>query len=222
MDGYEWNKIAGWLLACGLFIMGIMTVSEALFHVPRLEAQAYPIEGVEEAASAGPGAAAEQGPPLAELLAAATPEKGANVFKKCATCHTITKGGANGTGPNLYGIMGNKHAHMPNFNYSEAVKARAAEPWTWEAMDAWIKSPRTAIPKNKMSFAGISKAEDRAALLVYLNQNSDAPLPLPAVPAKAEVAAAPAVEGEAPAAPTAAATPAAASTPAAATPAPAQ
>lgn len=203
MDGYEWNKIAGWLLACGLFIMGIMTVTDGIFHVPALEAKAYPIEGVEEEGAAGSAAAVEEGPSLAELLATATPEKGANVFKKCATCHTINQGGANGTGPNLWGIMGANHAHIASFNYSDAMKAKAAEPWTWEAMDAWIKNPKAAIPKNKMSFAGISKAEDRAALLLYLNQNGATQLALPAVPVKADVAEAPpaaeAAEGATPA-----------------------
>jgi cytochrome c len=196
VDGFEWNKIAGWLLACGLFIMGIMTLTDGIFHVPALEAKAYPIEGVEEAGAEG-AAAVIEGPALAELLAVATAEKGASLYKRCATCHTINQGGANGTGPNLYGILGAKHAHIASFNYSDAMKAKAAEPWTWEAMDAWIKNPKAAIPKNKMSFAGISKAEDRAALLIYLNQNSANPLPLPAVPVKTEVAAAPAAEGAA-------------------------
>ena len=191
MDGFEWNKYAaGGLLAAISILVAIIVTGEVYKpHVP--EERAYAIQGV-EAASAEGGAAAEQGPSIAELLQTASAEKGATVFKKCATCHTIEPGGPNKTGPNLYGILGSSHAHAAGFGYSDALAAKKGEPWTWEAMDAWLSNPRAAIPGNKMSFAGLGKAEERANLLAFLNQNSAKPLPLPEPPAKQETAEAPA------------------------------
>jgi cytochrome c len=154
-------------------------------------------------AQAGPAQEAEK--PIAFYLASAAVEKGEAQFKKCAGCHTINKGGPAGSGPNLGGIMGNNHAHQAGFAYSDAIKSKPG-PWDWDAMSEWLKSPKTYAPGTKMSFAGISKPQDRAALLVYLNAQGDKQLPLPPVPAE-EPAAAPA---EAPAAdaPTTAAAPA--------------
>lgn len=184
MDNFEWNKVAAGGLLAGIVILGTIIVSGEVFKVKAPEKRAYAIEGVEvEASDAGAASAAPAGPPLPVLLASASAEKGANVFKKCATCHTIEKGGPAKTGPNLWGILGNHHAHAPGFGYSAAITAKAGETWTWEAANHWVENPREAIPGNKMSFAGLSKPEERANLLVYLNQNSDKPLPLPKVEA---------------------------------------
>ena len=99
--------------------------------------------------------------------------------------------------------MGNKHAHQAGFAYSDAIKSIAG-PWDWDALDHWLKSPKTYAPGTKMSFAGISKPQDRANLLVYLNSQSDKPLPLPPVPAEAPAAAPAAPAADAAAAPAAA------------------
>lgn len=191
MDSFEWNKIAGALLAACMAILGIYIITGHLFLVKPLKALAFPhIDGVEVAAkSAGPAAA--EGPPLAVLLASASPEKGAQQFKKCATCHDNSQGGPNKIGPNLWGIVGGVHAHAASFAYSSSLAAMKGKPWTWEALNDWIEHPKEAIPGNKMSFAGLAKPEDRAAVLVYLNQQSSKPLPLPPIPAKTADAAKP-------------------------------
>jgi cytochrome c len=179
------NTIAGWVLFAGICALGLTIGSSMLFagHAP--EKPGYPIEDAE----AGGGAAAAV--PIANLLAAADPVKGEAVFAKCAACHTINSGGANGIGPNLWASMGKPHGHVPGFAYSEALKSVPGN-WTFEAMDAWLASPRKYAPGTKMSFAGLSSAEDRANLLLYLNsQGSNLPLPAPE--------AAPAVKGETPA-----------------------
>lgn len=184
MDSFEFNKIAGWTLAGFVALLGINIVTDGLFtpHLP--EKKGYIVEGVvEEAAAAGPAAEAEK--PIAFYLASAAPDKGEAVFKKCAACHNVDKGGANGIGPNLYGIVGAPHAARPGFGYSEALGAKKGTPWTWDEMSAWLKSPKAYAPGTKMAFAGIAKPEDRAAVMVYLNSKSDSPLPLPAVPAEA-------------------------------------
>ena len=89
--------------------------------------------------------------PVEFYLASADPAKGEAVFKKCAACHVVAAGGANGIGPNLWAVMGapvGKHA--PGFAYSEALKGKGGN-WDWKAMDDWLASPRAFAPGTKMS-----------------------------------------------------------------------
>jgi cytochrome c len=181
------NTIAGWTLAGLAAALGLTVASGMIFEGGRPEKMGYPIEGVE---GEGAGGAAEV--PFATLLASADPAKGAEVFKKCTACHTVNQGGANGIGPNLYGVVGKPHGHLPNFAYSDALKAVPGN-WDFDAMDAWLTSPRKYAPGTKMTFAGLGNAQDRANVVAYLNaQGSN--LPLPAAPAAGE---APATEAEA-------------------------
>jgi cytochrome c len=197
VDSFEWNKIFGAVLAALVAALGLAIATGYFFPVAPLEKQAYVVEGVEEEAAAGGAAGGEAEQPIALLLASANPTRGEAQFKKCAACHTIDKGGAAGIGPNLYGIMGRAHAQAAGYDYSDALDATASQRWDWEGMSAWLANPRKYIPGNKMSFAGIGKAQDRADLLAYLNTKADSPLPLPAAPAPAPAAdaAAPAAGG---------------------------
>lgn len=179
------NTIAGWVLGAAIVALGASIVTGEMFHGERPEKMGYPIEGVVEEGEGG--AAAEQ--PIAFYLASADPALGAQVFKKCAACHNAEKGGPNALGPNLWGTMGKPHGHVPGFAYSDALKSKPGA-WDWEGMSAWLKSPKAYAPGTKMTFAGLSKPEDRANLIAYLNQQSDAPLPLPAAPAASPEAAA--------------------------------
>jgi cytochrome c len=189
----RFNTIAGWALFAGIVGLGLNSVSSHYFSADkphRPHHMGYEIEGVE--AEGG----AEEGPPLATLLASADVAKGEAIFAKCTSCHTINAGGAAGIGPNLHGVMGKTiGTHAAGFAYSDALKSHGGN-WTWENMDAWLKSPKAFANGTKMTFAGLGKAEDRAALLLYLNSQGSN-LPLPAAPAAD--AAAPA-EGEAAAA----------------------
>lgn len=172
------NTIAGWALGAGIVALGASIVTGEMFHAERPEKMGYPIEGVE--AESEDGAAAEQ--PIAFYLASADPALGEQVFKKCGACHNAQKGGANQLGPNLWGIMGKPHASIPGFAYSDALKSKGGT-WDWDNMSAWLKSPKSYAPGTKMTFAGLSKPEDRANIIAYLNKQSDSPLPLPAAPA---------------------------------------
>lgn len=195
MNSYDFNMYAGWVLAALVTVLGINIVTTEMFMPERPEKPAYIVEGVveEQSASAAP---VEVEKPIAFYLASASAEKGAAVFKKCAACHSIEKGGANGIGPNLYGIVGDVHDHSAGFGYSDALMAMKGKPWTWDALNKWLTNPKTYAPGTKMAFAGIAKPEDRASLLLYLNQKDDAPEALPPVPA--EAAAAPAETAAAP------------------------
>jgi cytochrome c len=171
----RFNTIAGWVLGAGIVALGASIVTGEMFHTERPEKMGYPIEGVEVESEGG--AEAEQ--PIAMFLAAADPGKGEAVFKKCAACHTATPGGPNGLGPNVHGIMGQPVAARPGFAYSDALKSKGGT-WDWETMSQWLKSPKTFAPGTKMTFAGLSKPEDRANLMAWLNsQGSNLPLPAP-------------------------------------------
>lgn len=211
----RFNTIAGWALFAGIIALGLSSVSSKYFkadkpHAP--ETPGYVVEGV----VSSEGGEAEV--PIETFLATADLAKGEAVFKKCVACHTINQGGAHGIGPNLYGIMGlpvGKHA--AGFAYSSDLANHGGN-WDWANMNAWLTSPKKFASGTKMTFAGLSKPEDRANLMAWMNaQGSNLPIPAaPAAPA-ADAAAAPA-EGDAAAAAAApadaAAAPAAAEAPA--------
>jgi cytochrome c len=175
----RFNTIAGWFLFSGIVALGLSIVSGMYFGADKHHAPhtvGYPIQG--EAAE-GEGS----GPSLAELLATADPVKGEALFAKCQSCHTIDQGGANGIGPNLFGVMGEAIATgHGGFAFSDALKSKGGE-WTFENMDHWLKSPRGFADGTKMSFAGIADGQERANVIVFLNSKG-ANLPLPAVEAK--------------------------------------
>ena len=178
----RFNTFAGWALFAGIIALGGGIVSSKLFHTERPEEMGYAIEGVEEGGEGG-----ASGPSLNTLLASADAAKGEKVFAKCAACHTVNEGGANGIGPNLYGTLGEDIGHgKAGFAFSDALASKGGS-WTFEAMDAWLKSPREFAPGTKMTFAGLGKPEDRANLIAYLNtQGSNLPLPAADAPEAAE------------------------------------
>lgn len=200
------NTIAGWVLFAGICALGLTIGSSMLFASHAPEKPGYVIEDAEAGGGGG-----ESAVPLANLLAAADPAKGEAVFAKCAACHTINTGGANGIGPNLFGTMGEEIGHgKRGFAFSAALAGMGGS-WDFEKMNAWLTSPRKFAPGTKMSFAGLSSPEDRANLIVYLNaQGSNLPLPAAeAAPAAAEGAAPAEGAAAAPAAAEGAAAPAA-------------
>ena len=187
------NTIFGWILFSGIIALGLSSISAKVFHgngAERPEQLGYVIQGAEET-----GAAA--GPSLATLLATGDAAAGEAVFAKCMACHTIASGGATGIGPNLFGVLGKPVGqHVPGFAYSSALSGHGGD-WTFENMDAWLKSPRAFADGTKMSFAGLSSGEDRANVILYLLANGGGPaLPTAEAPADEAAAAAP-PEGEA-------------------------
>jgi cytochrome c len=113
------------------------------------------------------------------------------VFAKCTACHSIEQGGANGIGPNLYGILGKPIGqHAAGFAYSGDLAGHGGD-WTFENMDTWLKAPKQFAAGTKMTFAGLGSAEDRANVMLYLLQNGGGPaLPPPpaAEPVESEAA----------------------------------
>jgi cytochrome c len=189
----RFNTIAGWVLFAGIVALGSSIVAGELFHSERPEKMGYPIAGVAQEGGEA-GATAEQ--PIEFYLASADPAKGAEVFKKCAACHNADKGGANQLGPNLWGVIGEPlgEGHA-GFAFSDAL-AKHGGSWNFDNLAQWLSSPKAFAPGTKMTFAGLGNPQDRANVIAFLNQHSDAPKPLPAAPAPAAAAAKP---GEAPA-----------------------
>lgn len=190
------NIMMGWALGAGIVALGLSFLTRQYFEGHTPETPGYAIAG---GAGAGAGAAAEV--PIEALLAAADPAKGEAVFQKCAACHTVNAGGASGIGPNLHAIVGRGIA-SGGFAFSDALKSHGGS-WDWANLNAWLISPRRFADGTKMSFAGLSSAEDRANLMAYLNtQGSNLPLPaaLAAPVAEATPAADAAASAELPAA----------------------
>ena len=112
-------------------------------------------------------------------MASADPVEGEKVARKCKACHSLDKGGPNKIGPALWDIVGRGIAGAEGYKYSGALSGMSGDSWSLENLDAFIERPKDYAPGTKMSFAGISKEDDRAALLAYLRSLSDNPVPLP-------------------------------------------
>ncbi|MEM9310653.1 MAG: c-type cytochrome [Pseudomonadota bacterium] len=173
--GDLFNTAAGWVLFAAGLGLGFAILSDKYFHgstPERPEELGYVIEGVEDESG---GAVVEM--TMAEALTLVTIEQGEKVYAKCASCHTIAPGGANGVGPNLHNIMGANVGARSGFAYSSGMSAKGGQ-WGWEEMNAWLKRPSAYVEGTKMSFAGLSKIEDRAAVALFMN-GPDGALQLP-------------------------------------------
>ena len=180
MGDLGFNKIAAALLATGL---GYMLLKEASHLVLHVEAPSTPAYALEIADTKGPAVDDKPLPfPQADWVAAMDVTKGAKVFKKCQACHNVDNGGANSTGPNLWNIVGAPAAQNASFKYSNAMN-NSGITWDFEALDGFLAKPSKYLKGTNMSFIGVKKPADRAALIAYLNSNSSAPLdpPTPAV-----------------------------------------
>jgi cytochrome c len=210
MDSMEVNKGIAAILVAGIlfFLTGLIgdtLVRERLPEKPALAIAAAP------SAPAG-GEAKPAGPaPIGPLLASADANVGEQyAHKVCVACHTFDKGGKNGVGPNLWGVVERPRDSEPGFGYSPAMEKFKGQPWSFDALNDWLYKPSAYVPGTRMSFAGIPNDKQRADVIAFLRTLSDNPVPLPAAEAAQPAAAsAPAAGGAAPAAPAAPALPAA-------------
>ena len=117
--------------------------------------------------SCGGGADNSQSYDAVETVTDVGAYSGEDTYKKCVACHTIDKGGRNGVGPNMHGVVGRAVASVEGYNYSAAMKAKGGV-WDEAALDAYLENPRKAVVGTKMSFAGLNNADERKALIEYL------------------------------------------------------
>ena len=179
MDSFEINKIIAAVLMVALLIIGIGKISDIIFYTEKPKTPGYSIE-VEQVASNSTATteSSEKVIDIAALLAMGDLAAGEKVFKKCAACHSINKGGKNNIGPALYNVVGRQVGSVSDYKYSKALSGYGKE-WTFEELNGYLIRPAKWIKGTKMAFAGLRKEKDRASVIMYLNQNSDNPLPLP-------------------------------------------
>jgi cytochrome c len=188
MNSFELNKILGAILGTCLIVLALNIGAGAIFAPEKPAKPGYAIAVKATAEGGAPEAKAPE-KPIAELLAHADVTKGQATAKQCQACHTFEKGGPNRVGPNLWGIVGDERGKdRGGFNFSAAMKAKGGT-WTFDELNKFLTDPRAYIPGTAMTFAGLSRDQQRADVIDFLRTQSDNPLPLPkvaeAAPAKA-------------------------------------
>ncbi|MCZ4090763.1 MULTISPECIES: c-type cytochrome [Sinorhizobium] len=182
MNSYV-NMGVGALLGTVFVLMSVSIASEGIFHSEAPEKEGFAIVAEETATEAG-GAGGEeaQSEPIAALLAKADASAGEAVFKKCASCHTIEKGGANKVGPNLWGVINRPVASHEGFSYSAGMQTFAEGGkvvWDYDHLSFFLEAPKKHVPGTAMGFAGLKKGDERANLIAWLREQADSPAPLP-------------------------------------------
>ena len=179
MDSFELNKIVAAVLMVALLVIGIGKLSNVIFHVEKPKTPGYEVE-VEQTTTTSSAAkvSVEEKIDIAALMAMGDIASGEKIFKKCAACHSINKGGKNNIGPALYNVVERKVGGVADYKYSKAL-ATYEKNWTFEELNGFLKKPAKYIRGTKMAYAGLRKEKDRASVIKYLNQNSDNPLQLP-------------------------------------------
>jgi len=179
MDSFEINKIVAAILMVALLIIGIGKLSNIIFHVEKPKTPGYAVEiDQTTTVAASTETAVVEKIDIAALMATGDLASGEKIFKKCAACHSIIKGGKNKIGPALYNVVERKVGGVADYKYSKALTAYDKN-WTFEELNGFLKKPAKYIKGTKMAYAGLRKEKDRASVIKYLNQNSDNPVPLP-------------------------------------------
>jgi cytochrome c len=183
MNSIEVVKIAGAVLAVALVVLLSRFITGQVYPEPEVVPRAYAViastEPAEPAEPEAPAAAQPEATGIAALIAAADPAAGEKLFKKCVICHSPDKGGKRKIGPNLWDMVARPVAAVEGFSYSKALKEKSGETWSYDNLDAFLKKPKDWAPGTKMSFAGLKKPGQRAALIAYMRSLSDSPAALP-------------------------------------------
>tara|TARA_B100000700_G_C15059254_1_gene864641 strand:+ start:6406 stop:6930 length:525 start_codon:yes stop_codon:yes gene_type:complete len=172
------NKIIVSVVFAVILVLGINKITDVIYYVEKPETSSYKVNVVTTASSdAEKSSESSQSGDIMVLFASTSAAEGAKVFKKCAACHSITEGGANKIGPALWGVLGRKAGSLSDYKYSKAMAAYA-KPWSFEEMNGFLIKPKEWIKGTKMAFAGLKNEKDRAAVILYMNENTNNPLPL--------------------------------------------
>ena len=171
------NKIIVSVVFAIVLVVGINKLTDAIYHVDKAEKSAYRIDSTETVSNTTSAEPSPESENIMALFASTNASEGAKVFKKCAACHSIARGGANKIGPALWGVVGRKAGSISDYKYSKAMVAHG-KPWSFEEMNGFLIKPKVWVKGTKMSFTGLKNAKERAAVILYMNENTDRPLPL--------------------------------------------
>ena len=174
------NKIIVSITLAIILLLGINKITDVKYYVEKPKKSAYQVESLitsTDAISTEKSSATSEPGNIMLLFASTSSAEGARVFKKCAACHSIAQGGGNKIGPALWGALGRKAGSLSDYKYSKAMIAHG-KVWSFEEMNGFLIKPKGWIKGTKMSFAGIKNEKERAAVILYLNENSSNPLPL--------------------------------------------
>ena len=179
MDSFELNKIIAAILMVVLLVIGLGKIADGVFHVKKPKNPGYQIE-VESQLTSATSQTTEvvEKIDITAVMALGDIASGEKIFKKCAACHSINKGGKNKIGPALYNVVGRAVGGVDNYKYSKTLASYDKE-WTFEELNGFLKKPSSYLKGTKMSYAGLRKEKDRASVIKYLNQNSESPKLLP-------------------------------------------
>ena len=170
---YEFQKIITSIFLVVLVVFGIAKLSNFIFKTDE-NVVAYKVEVIEKEKAT----TSEKVFDLASFVSLGDIEHGKKVFKKCAACHSIKQGGKNKIGPALWSVMQRKSGELSDYNYSKAL-INHGKTWSFEELNGFLLKPATWIKGNKMGFAGLKDEKDRSSVILYMNESSDQPLPLP-------------------------------------------
>jgi len=174
------NKIIVSIIFAILLIFVINKITDVVFFVEKPEKSAYEVAGATAVSGTTESMAESEATGvenIVALLASASVADGEKVFKKCAACHSISKGGANKIGPALWGVLGRQVGSLTDYKYSKSMSAYGKS-WSFEEMNGFLIKPKEWIKGTKMAFAGLKSEKERASVILYMNQNTDNPLPL--------------------------------------------
>ena len=179
MDSFELNKIIAAILMVGLLVIGLGKIADGIFHVKKPKNPGYQVE-VESQLASGTSQATEMVKKIdiSAIMTLGDIASGEKIFKKCAACHSINKGGKNKIGPALYNVVGRIVGGVDDYKYSKTLASYGKE-WTFEELNGFLTKPSSYLKGTKMSYAGLRKEKDRASVIKYLNKNSDSPKLLP-------------------------------------------
>jgi cytochrome c len=191
MNSFELNKILGAILGTCLITLALNIGAGAVFAPEKPSKPGFNIAVKEQSEGEKGGAAKEPDQPIEVLLAKASVEKGQATAKQCQACHTFDKGGPNRVGPNLWNVVNRPRASEAGFNYSAAMKGKGGN-WSFDELNKFLTNPRGYIPGTAMTFAGLTRAEQRADVIDFLHTLADNPVPLPKAAENAPAGGAPA------------------------------
>ena len=178
MNSFEINKIIAAIILTIVIVFGVNKLADVIYYVKAPEGNTYKIVTETKEISKADTVKTGGDININALLALGNIDHGKMIFKKCAACHSASKGGGNKIGPALWGVIGRKAGSTSNYKYSKAMSG-FGKIWDFEGMNTFLIKPKNYVKGTKMAYVGLKKEKDRASIILYLNEQSDSPLPLP-------------------------------------------